>query len=130
VRAPARAALDRYLRQHPRLGSAPLFPNLRQPDEPISKIGADHLLRRAEQQAKLPKFDRGLWHPYRRAWASERKHQPDVDTAKSGGWRDLTTMKTSYQQSDAATRLKVIENESARLTSDSPQKRSADGTTP
>jgi len=52
-----------------------------------------------------------------------------LDTARSGGWRDLTTMKTSYQQSDAATRLKVIENESAAPTSDSSQKRSGDAAT-
>lgn len=110
ISAEARAALERYLRQRPSLGSAPLFPNLKCLDEPISKIGADHLLRRAERLAKLPKFDRGLWHPYRRAWASSRKHLSDVDVAKAGGWRDLATMKTSYQQADAATMLKVIEN--------------------
>lgn len=110
ISALARAALERYLRQQPRLGAAPLFPNLKQLDEPISKIAADHPLRRAEQLGKLPKFDRGLWRPYRRAGASERKHQSDVDTARVGGWRDLATMKTSYQQADAATMLKVIEN--------------------
>jgi hypothetical protein len=99
-----------YIRQQARLGSAPVFPNLKRLEEPISKIAADHLLRSAEKKAKLPKFDRGLWHPYRRAWASERKHLPDIDTARVGGWRDLATMKTSYQQADAATMLKVIEN--------------------
>src|SRR5215218_5495176 len=82
-RACARGA-RRYLRLQPRLGSAPLFPNLKREGEAISKKGADHLLRRAETVAKLAKFDRGLWHPYRRAWASTRKHLPDVDVSRAG----------------------------------------------
>jgi integrase len=129
ISAPARAALERYLRLQPALGSALLFPNLKRREEPISKIGADHLLRRAEQLAKLPKFDRGLWHPYRRAWASSRKHLPDVDVAKGGGWRDLATMKASYQQADPATTLKAIENEPDSHQSVTARERSGDGST-
>jgi hypothetical protein len=79
--------------------------------------------------AKLPKFDRGLWHPYRRAWASSRKHLPDVDVAKGGGWRDLATMKQSYQQADGATTLKAIENEPASHQTVTATQRSVDGTT-
>ena len=48
---------------------------------------------------------------YRRLFASERKHLPDVDLMRTGGWRDLATMKRSYQQADPATTLRVIENE-------------------
>jgi hypothetical protein len=125
----ARAALERYLRLQPRLGSAPLFPNLKRPDEAISKIAADHLLRPAERRAKLPKFDRGLWHPYRRAWASSRKHLPDVDVSRAGGWRDLATMKASCQLADPATMLKAIENEPAGHNAVTPEERRADGTT-
>lgn len=40
----------------------------------------------------------------------ERKHLPDVDVAKAGGWRDLVTMKRSYQRSDPITVLRVVEN--------------------
>ena len=40
---------------------------------------------------------------YRRLFASERKHLPDVDLMRAGGWRDLATMKRSYQQADPAT---------------------------
>jgi hypothetical protein len=36
----------------------------------------DHWLRDAENKAKLPKLNGGLWHPYRRAWATSRKHLP------------------------------------------------------
>lgn len=127
ISKPARAAIERYLRAHPRVANAFLFPNLRRADEPISKIGADHLLRRAELLANLPKLDRGLWHAYRRLWASERKHLPDVDTAKAGGWRDLTTMRESYQRSDPATVLQVVENAPSGHTLDTPKTQRADG---
>ena len=125
----ARAALDRYLREHPRVGGVPLFPDSARPGQPTSRNTADHLLRNAEALAKLPKLERGLWHAYRRLWASERKHQPDVDTARAGGWRDLATMKASYQQPDPATTLKVIENAPPAHTRRTPRKRSGGNST-
>lgn len=54
----------------------------------------------AETKAKLPKLDGGLWHPYRRKWAIERKHLPPKDVAAAGGWKDVTTLLEVYQQSD------------------------------
>ncbi|HEY2378919.1 MAG TPA: hypothetical protein VGH98_23270 [Gemmatimonadaceae bacterium] len=108
-----RAAIDRYFRLQPRLGDAPLFPEMRDPSTPsesITRNRADYLLRRAESVAGVPKLERGLWHAYRRLWASERKHLPDVDVSRAGGWRDLATMKQAYQQPDAATTLRVVEN--------------------
>ena len=95
----------------------------------MTKMDAYLLLRRAEDLAELPHLDRGAFHPYRRLWAVERKHLPDVDVARGGGWRDLTTMKLSYQQADPATTLRAIENEPGGLTSDSPQKASDGRTT-
>lgn len=68
------------------------------------------LLRRAEDRAELPHLERGGFHPYRRLFAVERKHLPDV--ARAGGWRDLATMKRSYQQPDPVTTLQAIENQS------------------
>ncbi|MGH7623660.1 MAG: hypothetical protein ACREMU_15060 [Gemmatimonadaceae bacterium] len=85
----------------------------RQPERsnvPISRGVADYLLRAAEEKAGLPKLERGLWHSYRRLWALERKHLPDVDTSKAGGWRDITTMRRSDQQANPATTLRVVEN--------------------
>ena len=70
---------------------------------------ASSWLRRAEALAKLPKQRGSLWHAYRRKWATERKHLPDVDVAAAGGWRDTRAMKVSYQQADAATQLRVVE---------------------
>ena len=56
-----------------------------------------------------PKLARGAFHAYRRLWALERMHLPDVDVAAAGGWQVPGTMKQSYQHADAATMLQVIE---------------------
>jgi len=83
---------------------------------------------RAEALSELPIVERGGFHAYRRLYAVERKHLPDVDVARSAGWRDLTTMKRSCQQPDPVTTLRVIENEpetgAAGHTSDTPPKAS------
>jgi hypothetical protein len=50
-----------------------------------------------------------LWHPYRRKWATERKHMPDVDVAAAGGWAELTSLKRAYQQADQGTMLQVVQ---------------------
>ena len=50
----------------------------------------------------------GLWHPFRRKWATERKHMPTVDVMEAGGWSDRKTMETCYQQADEATLLEVM----------------------
>ena len=49
-----------------------------------------------------------LWHAYRRKWATERKHLPDVDVAAAGGWRSLDALKSAYQQADPETMLQVV----------------------
>ena len=42
--------------------------------------------------------------------ATERKHMPDVDVAVTGGWspRSLQVLKSSYQQADGETMLRVV----------------------
>ncbi len=62
----------------------------------------------AEKKAELPKLDGSLWHAYRRKWATSRKGLPDVDVAAAGGWSDLTSLKTAYQQPDTATLYRVV----------------------
>ena len=66
------------------------------------------LLVEAEQKAGLPKLTGGVWHPYRRKWATERKHLPVIDVAQAGGWSDTQTLLTCYQQPDQETLLAVI----------------------
>ncbi len=53
--------------------------------------------------AKLPKLMGGVWHPYRRLWATERKQYAYIEVAPAGGWKDVKALKLSYQQADAAT---------------------------
>ena len=68
----------------------------------------DKWLREAEQLAGLEPLKGSLWHAYRRKWATERKHLPDVDVAAAGGWKSLQALKASYQQADPATMLSVV----------------------
>ncbi len=106
----AREEVDRYLRKNPRVGDVPLFPGAQNGLKPIRRDVASRLLLSAEKNAELPKLHRGVYHPYRRLWASERKALPSKDVAHAGGWKDIETMLGSYVQSDAATVLRVVEN--------------------
>ncbi len=56
----------------------------------------------------LPKLDGSLWHAYKRKSATSRKGLPDVDVAVAGGWSDLTSLKTAYQQADTETLYRVV----------------------
>ena len=97
----ARVEVDYYLQRSPRVGDVPLFPGS-DPSKPVRKDVAARLLLKAELAAHLPKMAGGVFHPYRRLWASERRHQPDVDVAAAGGWKDTRALKSSYQHADAA----------------------------
>ena len=100
-------------RERPGIGQTPIFPSLRDASRPVSYEQASSWLRRAEKIAKLEPLKGGRWHPYRRRWATERKHLPDVDVAAAGGWANVDTMKKSYQHADPRTTLEVLENPKA-----------------
>ncbi len=88
------------------------------PDDPTQPIDIDTLkvlMLKAEQEAKLPKLDGGLFHPFRRKWATERKHLPLKDVAEAGGWKSPQVILTSYQHADRDTMLAVM-NEPTKLT--------------
>ncbi|MCH7856763.1 MAG: tyrosine-type recombinase/integrase [Gemmatimonadetes bacterium] len=108
-----RAAIDRVMTRRPdRAGTLPLFPSPTDPDmlRSVSYERASCWLRRAEMLAGLEKLKHGLWHPYRRKWATERKHHPDKDVAEVGGWKSTETLRRCYQQSDPETRRQVLED--------------------
>ena len=63
---------------------------------------------KAEELAGLEKLDGSLWHAYRRKWATERKHLPDIDVAAAGGWTNSNTLRLVYQQADQETMLQVV----------------------
>jgi integrase len=104
-----RAALDRILRDRPGVGRVPLFPAPGgDPMEPMSRRLASAWLVEAEKMAGVEPQKGSLWHAYRRKWATERKHLPDVDVAAAGGWESLDALKQSYQQADDETMLQVV----------------------
>jgi integrase len=79
-------------------------------DAPWAPAQCQDLLRRAERAAGVERLNGGLWHAYRRKWATERKDLPLKDVAAAGGWKDVTTLLTCYQHADEATMLKVMES--------------------
>jgi hypothetical protein len=48
---------------------------------------------------------------FRRKWATERKTYPLKDVAAAGGWSDVHTLLTCYQQPDEQTLRAVVEGE-------------------
>jgi len=109
ISEPMREELERYMRASGRIGDTPLFPSDEDDAKPMRPDVAARWLLDAEERAKLPKLRQGTWHPYRRLWASERKHLPDVDVAAAGGWKDTVALKRSYQHADPDTILRVVE---------------------
>ncbi|MFG1691213.1 tyrosine-type recombinase/integrase [Gemmatimonadota bacterium] len=103
-----RSALDRLLRERPGAGDLPLFPSPTDRGTPLSRHQADKWLRAGEKMAEVEPLKGSLWHAYRRKWATERKHLPDVDVAAAGGWKTAECLRTAYQQADQETMLKVV----------------------
>jgi integrase len=103
-----RAALDRIKRERPGIGDAPLFPAPKDPQRPVDRHLVDSWLRKAERLAGVEPQRGGLWHPYRRGWATRRKGLPIKDVMEAGGWSDTTCLQTCYQQPDEETVLAVV----------------------
>jgi integrase len=120
INAEARAALDAYLRDHPRVGEAPLFPATGDDAAPVHKVLAGYWLKRSETLAALPPLERGGWHAYRRQWAIERRHLPPQDLMAAGGWRRVQTLQRAYEHPDAATTYAVVALTPSALPSGAP----------
>jgi integrase len=102
-----RAAIDRMLQGRTCIGLVPLFPAPEDSSKSLTRHTASKWLVEGEKLAGLEKQKGGLWHPYRRKWATERKHLPAADVAAAGGWKEADTLKL-YQQPDAQTILSVV----------------------
>ena len=85
-----------------------IFPGVRLPEQPTDRHLFDKWLMVAEKRAHVPKLKGGIWHPYRRKWATERKYLPLKDVAEAGGWKDTETLLACYQQPDDETLLAVM----------------------
>lgn len=109
-----RAAINRILSERPVIGKGFLFPSFDDAGERIATDVVSTWLRSAEVLAGVPKQSGSLFHAYRRGWATLRKHLSDVDVAAMGGWKELTCLKTCYQQPDMETMLRVA-NASQRI---------------
>ena len=105
----ARVPLEAYLRRHPSVGEAWLFPANRDPSRALNKLAAGYYLLRAEKLAGLPHQKRGGWHGFRRAWATRRKALPVQDVMRAGGWRDVKALQTAYQSADPETVRRVLD---------------------
>jgi integrase len=103
-----RDELERFRRERPGLGEALLFPAPNNTAKPVSVQLATHWLRRAEVLAELEPLPHGAWHPFRRRWATERKHLSPKDVAAVGGWVDTTTLQKCYQVADEETMEAVV----------------------
>jgi integrase len=108
--------LRRLRTERPGIGSTLLFPHpqrRRHRGGPVTRHLAAYWLKEAFNRGKIPKPKGGLWHMFRRAWATERKDLPLKDVVAAGGWRDTSTL-LRYQQPDEDTLRAVVEFERAR----------------
>jgi len=119
-----RALAEELARFRRLLGAAPgrLFPRRADPARPVPPAMLSQWLRAAEATAQIPKLPGGLWHPYRRKWASERMHLPLKAVADAGGWKDTATLLTCYQQTDEATLLAVMSEPRKRIDARDPRR--------
>ncbi len=85
-----------------------VFPAEKNPTEPIRRDVFARWILALEKRAGLAKLDGGLLHTFRRKWATERKDLSLKDVAAAGGWKDVGTLLTCYQQADRQTMLAVM----------------------
>lgn len=103
-----RDEIERLRRERPGLGAALMFPAPNHPDQPVDSGVATDWLEDAEQLAGLESLDGGMWHPWRRRWACERKDWPLKDVAAVGGWKDTATLLKCYMVADDETMEAVV----------------------
>ncbi len=83
-----RTATDRIMQERPGIGAALVFPSPTDPTQSVTKDLASEWLLEAERMAGLPKLKGGVWHPFRRKWATARKHLP-LGGRGGGRWLEV-----------------------------------------
>jgi len=104
----AQEALLRHRLNAPGIGPALVFPMRKDSAQAVTRHLAADWLKRAYRDAGLVHPKQGLWHQFRRKWATDRKDLPLRDVAAAGGWRDVPTL-LMYQQPDPETQRRVME---------------------
>ena len=99
------------------IGKTWVFPSPKDSSRPCNRHLFDDWLRRAYKLAKIVPPHRGMWHPLRRKWATERKGYPVKDGAAAGGWKTEEVLMTSYQTADAETIKNVVLHPTHRIVS-------------
>lgn len=84
-----------------------VFPRDADPERSAPPELLSQWIRKAEQDAGLPKLPGGTCHPYRRKWRSERNHLPIKAVMHAGGWSDVQTMLKCYDHPEDADLLAV-----------------------
>ena len=115
--AAAESALLDFRSRHPSIGTALVFPAPKDQAKPVSKYLASKWLLRAYDLAEVERDPGGVWHPFRRKWATERKRYPLRDVAAAGGWSDTQTLLLCYQQPDEATLREVVDGPARKAVS-------------
>ena len=86
-----------------------LFPRAAGANGHIPAAMLGEWLARVEKDANIPKLMGGLWHVWRRKWATDRMHLPLKAVADTGGWKDTDTLIECYQQTPDRMMMEVME---------------------
>lgn len=85
-----------------------MFPAPNHTTQPVAVRVASDWLAQAEKLADVSPLPGGVWHPFRRRWATVRKHMSPKDVAAVGGWVDTATLQKCYQVADEETMEAVV----------------------
>jgi integrase len=92
---------ERLARVHEERGrptSGWVFPAITNESKPVDKRVLTDWMAKAEEKAQLPKLKGGVFHPFRRKFASDLQTEPVKQVMILGGWADQKTMQTCYVQ--------------------------------
>lgn len=107
-------ALKTWQKESARIDSQWLFPSPQDPMRPVSRHLLDSWLRKAYALAGLTPQRGGMWHPFRRKFATERKDMTVKNVADYAGWKPETLLNI-YQQPDVESMREVAKAPTRRL---------------
>ena len=109
------AALQRARELNPGIGAAWVLPAPRDASKPCSRFLVNSWWEQAERKAGLEPVQGLRWHSLRRKFATDLKDVPLPDLQELGGWKTAQTILECYQQPDAVTQRRALEQRRNRL---------------